>query len=59
MYFRTRTKTLAEVETEIRQSLIEEKARNIAYDEAESFFDAAIDGDDLGTEAESSRSEND
>ncbi|MBA4367931.1 MAG: hypothetical protein C0403_09875 [Desulfobacterium sp.] len=47
------TKTMAAVETEIRQSIIEEKARNIAYDEAESFFDALLDGDDLSKEAES------
>lgn len=45
------TKTLAEVEPEIRRNLIEEKARNIAYDEAESFFDALLDGDDLSKEA--------
>ncbi|RPJ81826.1 MAG: peptidyl-prolyl cis-trans isomerase, partial [Deltaproteobacteria bacterium] len=47
------TKTSAEVEPEIRRNLIEEKARNIAYDEAESFFDALLDGDDLSKEAES------
>lgn len=47
------TRTLAEVEPEIRRNLIEEKARNIAYDEAESFFDALLDGDDLSKEAES------
>lgn len=47
------TQTLAEVETEIRQSLMEEKARNIAYDEAESFLDAVISGDDLSIEAKS------
>ncbi len=45
------TKTLAEVEPKIRRNLIEEKARNIAYDEAESFFDALLDGDDLSKEA--------
>ncbi|MFH2064643.1 MAG: SurA N-terminal domain-containing protein [Pseudomonadota bacterium] len=45
------TRTLAEVEAEIRQSLMVEKARNIAYDEAESFFDAVMEGDDLSIEA--------
>jgi peptidyl-prolyl cis-trans isomerase D len=47
------TKTLSQVETEIRKNITEEKARNIAYDEAESFFDASLDGDDLAPEAES------
>ncbi|RJP79614.1 MAG: hypothetical protein C4522_09685 [Desulfobacteraceae bacterium] len=49
--FPASTRTLAEVEAEIRQSLMEEKARNIAYDEAESFFDAVMEGDDLSIEA--------
>lgn len=48
-----RTASLEESEPEIRKKLIDEQAKNLAYDEAEALFDSAVDGDDLVKEAKS------
>ncbi|WP_373497939.1 SurA N-terminal domain-containing protein [Desulfococcus sp.] len=45
-------KTLDEVREEIRKNMTTEKAKTLAYDKAESIFDAAFEGDDLKKVAE-------
>lgn len=40
-------KTLAEVESDIRKKLTDEKSRELAYDEAEAVFELADEGSDL------------
>jgi peptidyl-prolyl cis-trans isomerase D len=42
-----KTMTLAEVEPKIRIQLTEEKAKTLAYDAADAFYQASFDGDDL------------
>lgn len=41
------TRTLEEAEPEIRKTLISEKTKSMAYDDALSVFEMSIDGDDL------------
>ena len=41
-----------EAEDKIRNKLVEEKAKNLAYEEAEAVYDASFEGDDLTKNAE-------
>ena len=47
-----RTKSFDEAKAEIRKKLVDEQAKNLAFDEAEAAFDAAFEGSDLSTIAE-------
>lgn len=40
--------TLAEATAQIRETLAEERAKTLAYDAADAFYEASFDGDDLG-----------
>lgn len=47
-----KTDSLEEATAKIRKQLTDDKAKNIAYDEAESFFEITVDGEDFSAAAE-------